>query len=122
MPIYEYQCEDCQAQVEIFLRNFAERDTKEIACPRCHGHKLERLMSRVSLVNSLAPGPAGKSATKQSAIDQSDPEALARTMRRAGKNMGRDFNEVAGRLERGESPTSIETSMRKRVGEDKGAH
>ena len=122
MPIYEYQCEDCQAQVEIFLRNFAERDTKEIACPRCHGHKLERLMSRVSLVNSVAQIPASGGAAMQSSSNQSDPEALAQTMRRAGKNMGRDFNEVAGRLERGESPTSIETSLRKRVGEDKGAH
>jgi len=122
MPIYEYQCQDCQAQVEIFLRNFAERDTKEIACPRCHGHKLERLMSRVSLVNSVAQIPASGGAAMQSSSNQSDPETLARTMRRAGKNMGRDFNEVAGRLERGESPTSIETSFRKRVGEDKGAH
>lgn len=40
MPIYTYRCAACDAEFEQLVRS----DTK-VACPECHGRKLERLMS-----------------------------------------------------------------------------
>ncbi len=41
MPVYEYHCPDCNAQVEIFLRT----RTEEPVCPSCRGKRLEKLIS-----------------------------------------------------------------------------
>jgi hypothetical protein len=46
---------------------------------------------------------------------EDDPRAMGRFMREMSQEMGEDlgdeFEEVAGRLEKGESPESIEASM-----------
>ncbi len=48
-------------------------------------------------------------------LDENDPRAMARWMRRMsaemGEDLGDDFGEVVDRLEAGESPESIEESM-----------
>lgn len=122
MPIYEYICSDCRSQVEIFFRTMSELETKEPVCPECQGRNLERLISSVAVVQSGPPKAAGQTA----ATVKDDSRALARTMRQAGQtagqDLGRDFNEVAKRLERGEKATSVEKSLRKRVGEKMGPH
>ena len=40
MHLYEYQCEDCQAEVELLIRGDEQPE-----CPECHGHHLQRLLS-----------------------------------------------------------------------------
>jgi len=48
-------------------------------------------------------------------LDEDDPRSLGKFMRKMsnemGEDMGDEFNEVVGRLEKGESPDSIEQSM-----------
>ncbi|MDD3313137.1 zinc ribbon domain-containing protein [Pseudodesulfovibrio sp.] len=44
MPIYEYQCKECQAVFEDWQSGFEE---KEVDCPRCGG-KSKRLISHSS--------------------------------------------------------------------------
>lgn len=48
-------------------------------------------------------------------LDEEDPKSLGRFMRKMshemGEDMGDEFNEVVDRLEKGESPDSIEESM-----------
>ena len=53
MPIYSYRCTACDTEFDRLVRT----DTK-VACPECHGRKLERLLSLPA-----RPGPAGKAAT-----------------------------------------------------------
>jgi putative FmdB family regulatory protein len=52
MPIYTYRCAACDAEFEQLVRS----DTK-VACPECHGRKLERLMSLTA-----RPASSGKPA------------------------------------------------------------
>ena len=48
-------------------------------------------------------------------LDEEDPKSLGRFMRKMsqemGEDMGDEFNEVVDRLEKGQSPESIEESM-----------
>lgn len=41
MPIYEYRCESCGVEFERLIL----RPTR-VACPRCQGTRVERLLSR----------------------------------------------------------------------------
>ena len=52
MPIYTYRCAACNSEFEQLVRS----DTK-VACPECHGRKLERLMSLTA-----RPASSGKPA------------------------------------------------------------
>ncbi|MFN2269577.1 MAG: FmdB family zinc ribbon protein [Anaerolineae bacterium] len=126
VPVYEYRCHDCKRRVSIFWRTFSDVDTESIACPRCSGTNLTRLISRVRMVRSeesrldnLAD-PGGLPD-----LDENDPKSLGRWMRKmsaeTGEDLGPEFNEVVGRLEAGEDPESIEKSMPDLMGEGGGS-
>ena len=119
MPIYEYLCNDCEKEVSIFFLSFADARSEEALCPECGSKKLERIVSGVSVLKEKKP--VAQTPSYRSTFKEDDPGSLARTMddaaRKSSANYGDDFKEVKSRLEKGESATSIEKSMRKRVGE-----
>jgi len=51
MPIYEYQCQDCQAEFEL-IRSMKDADA-EATCTRCQGHSIKR---KLSLFNASSEG------------------------------------------------------------------
>lgn len=92
MPIYEYECRDCRRVVSLLvLRPSA---TPTVACPRCGGSALTRLMSRFATVKSEE---ARLEALADSAsfgdLDENDPASVARFMKRMGREMGEDVGE-----------------------------
>ncbi len=50
MPIFEYQCEKCEKQFEKLL--FAGEDEKNIVCPQCGSHEVQKMMSACSFMGS----------------------------------------------------------------------
>jgi putative FmdB family regulatory protein len=52
MPLYEYHCDACDANVELLIRNSEQKPE----CPQCGGKKLVRLLSVVS--GHVAGGPS----------------------------------------------------------------
>jgi putative FmdB family regulatory protein len=125
MPIYEYRCHDCRRRVSVLWRSIAEAETAAPRCPRCGGEHLSRLVSKVAILRSeesrledLAdPGALGD-------LDENDPRSIGRWMRKMGREVGEDmgpeFDEVIDRLEAGQSPEEIESSMPDLVGEGGG--
>lgn len=115
MPSYDYRCEDCHRKVVLTFKTYAEYDTATKACPRCNSTRLTRLISRVGIAKSEG---SRFDSTDDSVLDDladADPATLGRYMRRMssemGEDMGEEFNEVVERLEHGEDPESIESSM-----------
>ncbi len=114
MPIYEYTCPDCGRRARIHL-SYDEYDGATPACPNCGGLHLKRRVGRVAVARSedsrLDNLMSGDS------LDglEDDPRAMGRFMRQMSREMGEDLGdelaEVADRLEKGESPESIERSM-----------
>jgi putative FmdB family regulatory protein len=115
MPYYDFRCLSCRRAVRLFI-SYADYDTAEPACPHCASTELKRRVTRIALtksedtrIDSLMDDPA------LAGLDDEDPRALGRFMRKMsedmGEDMGEEFNEVVSRLEKGESPDSIEESM-----------
>ena len=116
MPSYDYRCNDCKRRVVLSYKTYAEFDKAIPTCPRCQGTHLTRLISRVAIAKSEES--RFSSLEDDSALDDladADPATLGRYMRRMSREMGEDlgdeFNEVVDRLEGGEDPESIESSM-----------
>jgi putative FmdB family regulatory protein len=115
MPYYEYRCRDCKRPVNLFF-SFEEYDTAAPVCTHCDSPNLKRVIGRIAVgkteesrLDSLDPD------TLLAGLDQDDPRAMGKAMRRMNQEMGEDlgpeFNEVVERLESGQSPESIEESM-----------
>jgi len=113
MPIYEYLCSLCEKRISLLIRNY-EESNKGLICPSCGESDLHRLMSAPSI-------SYGKTNSPKQSQSPNNPHLLAKTMRssmrKSGLDYGNEFKEVAHRLEKGESPKSIENTLRKRSGE-----
>jgi putative FmdB family regulatory protein len=51
MPIFEYQCGDCEREFEAFVTG-----DRKPACPSCHGENLSKLLSRPGMVSAASGG------------------------------------------------------------------
>jgi len=114
MPAYEFTCSNCHKLFEKFY-TFAEYDQAHVTCPNCGSERVQRRIKKVAVAG-------GDKAHLEAMADpmalnglENDPRALGKMMRemssQVGEDMGGEFNEVVGRLERGESPDQIEKSM-----------
>ncbi len=52
MPIFEYQCGDCEREFEAFVTV-----DRKPTCPSCHGEKLSKLLSRPGMVSAASAQP-----------------------------------------------------------------
>ena len=103
----------------MFFRSLSSVDHESARCPNCGGGGLVRLMSRVRVVRgsskSIDSGGGDIPDDLLDNLDENDPRSMGRFMRKmaeeSGEDMPPEFNEVVGRLEKGESPEHIEKSM-----------
>jgi putative FmdB family regulatory protein len=59
MPIYEYECRDCDKPFEeLILR---KSDEAEVRCPKCKGKRVEKLVSRPAAARSGGDGGSAAS-------------------------------------------------------------
>jgi putative FmdB family regulatory protein len=124
MPVYEYRCRACGKRSGIY-QSYAEYGVVTVVCPHCNSADLQRMIGRIRVARSedsrlddLAdPGEWG-------GFDENDPRSMARMMRRMGSEFGEEapeeFDEVVDRLEAGESPDDIESTMPDLGGETGG--
>ncbi len=116
MPIYEYRCLDCHKKAQVFFRSYSTVNHDEARCPHCGSHRLTRLFSRVRVVRGSSTASDGDfDDSMLDDVNENDPRSLGHMMRRmadeTGEDLGPEFHEVVGRLEKGEDPESIEKSM-----------
>ena len=123
MPTYDFICNNCNQRFDIFL-TFSEYDKKTVTCAHCGSKNVRRRMTKVriakseeSRMDSMADDFSGFEGL------ENDPQAMGRMMRKMGKEMGEElpseFDEVVDRLESGQSPEDIESSMPE-LGNDMG--
>jgi hypothetical protein len=132
MPIYEYYCPDNHTIYQFYAKTVAQGQTT----PKCPDNPKFRLRKLVSAFAITSGGPKDESAQKPTepagdsaedarmdaamgameqefaSIDENDPKAMARMMRRmselTGEKMEGQFEEVVRKLEEGADPDSLE--------------
>jgi putative FmdB family regulatory protein len=88
MPIYEYQCDTCGRRFSALVGVVAGGD--KVACPRCGGGKLTKLVSR--FVSPRSEGDLDDDLGDVDDLD-ADPQAARRWARRLGREFGEDLGD-----------------------------
>jgi putative FmdB family regulatory protein len=113
MPTYEFRCQDCHKRFDVFM-SFSEYGNTQVKCPHCGSTNIRRKIGRIRVARSDESRLENFSDADLNGMEN-DPQGLGRMMRKmsqeAGEDMPAEFNEVVGRLEKGESPEAIEKSM-----------
>jgi len=95
VPIYEYECRGCGRPVSLLVRSLGSREVPR--CPRCGSAELSRLMSRFATPKSEdARLEAAADPSQYGGLDENDPQAVARFVRRMGDEMGEDLGDDLG--------------------------
>lgn len=86
MPIYEFECEQCERRFEELVAG----GTESIECPRCGSRRTRRLISAVSPPGRLtARGPKARdSESRRREREVARGERLAATRRQRGRESG----------------------------------
>ena len=99
MPVYEFECNACGARLDVFTRSISAEVKSR--CERCGSENLRRVVSRVAVLG------IGGGDVDLDSMDPNDPKAMtawARQMQaQMGGSAGPEMEELAQKLERGES-------------------
>ena len=133
MPIYEFYCPDNNRIYQFYARTLAQ-GTAVPTCPDNPGFRMNRIISAFAVGGKAskaqaAPGPGGPGAEGDarmeaaigemerefSGVDEGDPRAMGRMMRRmaelTGEGIDGDMEEVVRKLEEGADPDSLEEQL-----------
>ncbi len=123
MPSYEFRCSDCEKRFEVYL-SYDEYDKQKVRCTNCNSLEVQRQIGRIRIAHSEESRLENLADPANLAGLEDDPKALAKMMRQMGSELGEDmgpeYDEVLDRLESGQSPEEIESSMPD-LGNDGGA-
>ena len=116
MPVFDYRCPDCRRRSTKLFKTFAAVHAPP--CPYCGSERLERLLSRVTIVRGGgAPEDFGDDDfsgmdAAMEGLESGDPRSLARMTRHMSEEMGEDlpeeFEPMLRRMEAGEMPDDAE--------------
>ena len=136
MPIYEYYCPDNHTIYQFYAKTLAQGQS----VPRCPENPKFRMKKVVSAFAITSGGPKDESAEKKpdtagadpvedakmeaamgamerefSNVDENDPKAMAKMMRRmselTGEKIDGEMEEVVRKLEEGADPDSLEDQL-----------
>mgnify|MGYP001764659859 FL=1 len=114
MPTYEYRCLKCSKRFDVRM-SYSDYGNKEILCPHCGGSRVTRKIGRIRIAKSDESRLESMADPAALAGIEDDPRAMGKMMRQMssqmGEDMGPEFNEVVSRLERGDSPDTIEKDI-----------
>lgn len=116
MPAYDFVCHTCRRLVTLRYRSLAEYAAATPTCPRCGGTDLTRRIKRVRVLKGDAARLAGLDEDAMMGdLENADPATMGRLMRQmaeeSGETLDDEFHEFVGRLEKGEDPEQIASSM-----------
>lgn len=135
MPIYEYYCEQNHTIYQFYAKTIAQGQTTP-RCPDNPRFRLRKLVSAFAITSkggkdeSAEPKPADTGDAAEDArmeaamssmesefagVDENDPKAMARMMRRmsevTGEKLEEQAEEVVRKLEEGADPDSLEEQL-----------
>ncbi len=123
MPIYQYDCGDCERAVEIFFRSVAK--AADARCPECGSARLQRRISKVARVRRAGERIDGINIAEELGhLESKDERGFAKWARQMGdkfdSELGSNFRELAQKADSGLNPVeradvkfTLENSIRR---------
>jgi putative FmdB family regulatory protein len=114
MPTYDFVCRNCDQRFDVFM-SFSEYGKHKVKCTNCGSTNVRRRMTRVRVARSEESRM--ENLADDSALEglENDPRALGQMMKKMGREVGEDlppeFDDMAERLEAGQSPEEIESAL-----------
>ena len=59
MPIYEYRCEECDEDFELFVRSLSQQ--ANLTCPKCGSHRVKKVISLFGVGGATSSNTSGAS-------------------------------------------------------------
>jgi hypothetical protein len=135
MPIYEYYCPDNHTVYQFYAKTLAQGQTIP-KCPQNPKYRMQKMLSSFAVtsggkLSDVAPAAAddagaspddarmeaamGEMEREFSNVDENDPRAMARMMRRmsdlTGEKIDGEMEEVVRKLEEGTDPEELEEQL-----------
>lgn len=136
MPIYEYYCPDNHTVYQFYAKTLAQGQTTPV-CPDNPKFRMKKLVSAFAVTKggkkdeaaetkpAAAAGDSAEDARMEAAmgamekefsnVDENDPRAMARMMRKmselTGEKIDGEMEEVVRKLEEGADPDSLEDQL-----------
>ena len=132
MPIYEYYCPDNHTVYQFYAKTLAQGRTVP-PCPANAAYRMEKMLSPFAVTSGderpePAPGQGGEATADPrmeaalgvmerefAQVDENDPKAMARMMRRmaelSGETIDAGMEEVVRKLEEGTDPETLEEQL-----------
>jgi len=115
MPAYDFRCHDCNKPLRLFF-SYAAYDSAQPVCTHCGSQNVKRRIGRVAVAKSEdSRMDTLLDDNTFAALENEDPQEMGRFMRKMssemGEELGDEFGEVVDRLEKGQSPETIEKAM-----------
>ncbi len=111
MPVYDFRCEKCEKVFSVQM-SYQDYGRKAVACPACGAKETRRIFGRVAEAQDDRERLAEYSKSGMLNRADDDPKALGKMMedmkKMSGAQMRPEFDEVVGRLKRGDSIDSID--------------
>lgn len=123
MPIYQYDCGDCERAVEIFFRSAAR--AADPRCPECGSARLQRRISKVARVRSNGQRLDDINIAEELGhLESKDERGFSRWAKQMGDKfdgeLGSNFRELAQKADSGLNPVersdvkfTLENSIRR---------
>lgn len=117
VPVYEFRCDDTGKRFEVSFKTVGDYATAHITSPYTGSEHVTRLIRRVAVMQgkpNLQGLIDGDERTIQT-MEEADPATMGRILRgmadESGQTFGNEFHDVVDRLESGQSPDQIESSI-----------
>jgi putative FmdB family regulatory protein len=92
MPIYEYQCAECQGRFQRLVQGFSA--PADLRCPRCGAVDVRKAVSSFAFMQSEESRlEALADPSAMGGLDENDPASIARWAKKMGKELGEDMDE-----------------------------
>ena len=122
MPIYEYWCVPCGRKATLYQPKYSSAPPP---CPYCGGNQLRRMVSAFSMHKTYKDVYEDILSDREltGGMLRNDARALAEWNRRmsGGEKVAPEYEEIMGRMERGELPAEqIEEKRRELTGQGGG--
>lgn len=92
MPIYEYQCPQCNGRFQKLVMGFSA--PADLRCPRCDSADVRKAVSRFAVMQSEESRLESLADPSiLNGLDENDPKSVARWAKKMGQEMGDEMGE-----------------------------